>query len=63
MLPNVSAIYRDLAFMADPKLQQKTSGQAYSQPAHNLYLEKQSRHNELMEKLRNAQRESGYINQ
>lgn len=32
MLPNVSAIYRDLAFMADPTLQQRTSNQAFSQP-------------------------------
>lgn len=63
MLPNVSAIYRDLAFMSEGGTQQRGATQAYSQPVQGFFNEKQSRHNELMEKLRNAQRESMNLNQ
>lgn len=45
MLPNVSAIYRDLAFMSEGGVQQRGGSQAYSQPAHGFFNEKQSRHN------------------
>jgi hypothetical protein len=60
MLPNVSAIYRDLAFMSEGGTQQRGATQAYNQPAQGFFNEK---HNELMEKLRNAQRESMNLSQ
>lgn len=62
MIPNVSSIYRDLASLADP--QSFREGQTYSNTTsqNTVYAEKQERHNQLMEKLRNAQREMNSIN-
>ena len=61
MMPNVSAIYRDLTYIANPALQPKSIDYNSPPPSRDLFMEKQSRHNELMEKLRNAQRESNSI--
>lgn len=63
MLPNVSAIYRDLAFMANPNTHHTAANHYAESAAQDVYLEKQARHNQLMEKLRNAQRESSSLNQ
>ncbi len=63
MLPNVSAIYRDLSFMANPNHSQKQVESNRFTPVSGIYEEKQAKHSELMEKLRNAQKESSFINQ
>lgn len=56
MMPNVSAIYRDLAFMANPISHSENRLPERSSEPTGLIQEKQQRHNQLMEKLRNAQR-------
>lgn len=55
MLPNVSAIYRDLASLSAPQPPPSYARPAYNAPQPSLYEQKQARHNQLMEKLRNAQ--------
>ena len=61
MIPNVSAIYRDLACMADPQgYKPSQSVPELSQPID--HSQKQHRHNELMNKLRNAQQDSNTLN-
>ena len=55
MLPNVSAIYRDLACIADPQPPRNYPPTNQQSLPHNLYADKQARHNQLMEKLRNSQ--------
>lgn len=62
MIPNVSAIYRDLASMADPQSFRSGQPGSNSSSQNNVYAEKQGRHNQLMERLKNAQREMGSIN-
>ena len=55
MLPNVSAIYRDLACISDPQPSRSYPPSAQLFIPNNVYADKQVRHNQLMEKLRNAQ--------
>ena len=55
MIPNVSAIYRDLATISEPATYRNTNTHSYNSYQPDPYAQKQKRHNDLMEKLRNAQ--------
>ena len=45
MLPNVSAIYRDLAYMSDPNSSKNIPSYSAQSSTPNLYSDKQEKHN------------------
>ena len=56
MIPNVSAIYRDLATMNEPQAARGNYQQSHNQNHPDPFAMKQQRHDELMERLRNSKK-------